>query len=53
MDAIIQKKIEIRDYLLWLKDLFGDDFYIEIAPGDSKDQIEYNKRIKEKKNKRN
>ena len=46
MDAITQKKIEIRDYLLWLKDLFGDDFYIEIAPGDSKDQIEYNKRIK-------
>ena len=46
MDAITQKKIEIRDYLLWLKDLFGEDFYIEIAPGDSKDQIEYNKRIK-------
>ena len=35
----------IVNFVLWCKELFGDDFYIECAPGCSKDQIIVNKRL--------
>lgn len=39
-------KIEIDKFIKWNIELFGDDFYIEIAAGQSKDQIKFNNRIK-------
>lgn len=36
---------EIEDFLLFCKNLFLDDFYIEVAPSTDKEQIEYNKQI--------
>ena len=30
---------------MWCKEIFGEDFYIECAPGGSKDQIEVNSRL--------
>lgn len=38
-------KFEIDNYITFMKDLFNKDFYIEIAPGASKAQIDFNKRI--------
>lgn len=38
-------KQTIVDFLNFMTGLFGKDFYIEIAPGRSKSQIEYNKRV--------
>ena len=35
----------IVDFVLWCKKLFGEDFYFEIAPGASKDQVNVNKRM--------
>ena len=35
----------IVDFVLWCKQLFGNDFYIEIAPGKSKEQVAANKRL--------
>ena len=37
---------DIVKFILWCKELFGDDFYIECAPGQSSDQIVVNKRLK-------
>ena len=45
--AIYNKKIEIIQFCDMMQALFGDDFYLEVAPSKSKDQILYNKRIKE------
>ena len=45
--AIYNKKLEIVNFCNYCKDLFGDDFYLEVAPSASKDQIKYNKRNKE------
>lgn len=45
-EKIVEKKIQINDFLTFCIDLFGDDYYIELAPGISKDQIRFNKRIK-------
>ena len=36
---------DIVNFILWCKELFKDDFYIECAPGCSKDQIAVNKRL--------
>ena len=36
---------KIIDFILWNKDLFKDDFYLEVQPGVSKEQITVNKRI--------
>lgn len=44
-DNIIEIKTKIDKFIRWNIDLFGDDFYIEIAAGTSKDQIEFNQRI--------
>ena len=35
----------IVNFILWCKELFGEDFYIECAPGCSKDQILVNQRL--------
>lgn len=35
----------IYDYIMFCRDLFGDDFYLECAPAESADQIRVNKRI--------
>ena len=35
----------IIEFVLFCKELFGDDFYIEVAPGCSKEQIAVNKRL--------
>lgn len=45
-EEILKWKIKIRDFLGFCLDLFEDDFYIEIAPGVSKDQKIFNKRVK-------
>ena len=37
---------DIVNFILWCKNLFGDDFYIECAPGQSSEQIAVNKRLK-------
>jgi DNA polymerase-3 subunit alpha len=36
----------IVNFVLWCKELFGEDFYIECAPGRSTEQIAVNKRLK-------
>lgn len=39
-------KYEIQDEILFSKELFGDDFYIEVAPSADVEQIAYNKRVR-------
>ena len=39
-------KMKIDEFLRWNIELFGDDFYIEIAAAASKDQIKFNERVK-------
>lgn len=43
---ILSIKMEIVAFLRYCVELFGDDFYIEIAAADSKDQRIFNQRIK-------
>ena len=45
MEEIIRCKQDIDAFIRWNLDLFGNDFYIEVAAGQSKDQIKFNKRI--------
>ena len=40
-------KQRIVDFIFWCKDVFGDNFYIECAPGASRDQIIVNKKLAE------
>lgn len=40
-------KQKIIDFVFWCKNLFGDDFYFEVAPAASKEQIIVNKKIAE------
>lgn len=35
----------IVNFMLWCKELFGDDFYVECAPGASRDQVLVNQRL--------
>ena len=44
-EEIYKCKYDIDNFIRWNINLFGDDFYIEIAAGTSKDQINFNKRI--------
>lgn len=44
-NEIIEWKTRIHNFIKWNIDLFGDDFYIEIAAGSSKDQVKFNKRV--------
>lgn len=40
-------KQRIIDFVLWAKELFGSDFYFEVAPAKSKEQIIVNKKMVE------
>ena len=40
-------KQKIIDFVFWAKNLFGDDFYLEVAPSANKDQIIVNKKMAE------
>ena len=40
-----KKHQQIKDFMFFCDDLFGDDFYIEVAPGASKDQIVANNKL--------
>lgn len=45
--GLVDKQAEkaISDYMIFCTDVFGDDFYIEVAPGESEEQIYVNKRL--------
>lgn len=45
-DKIYEAKKAIVDFIDWNKSLFGDDFYLEVAPSKLKDQLIFNERIK-------
>ena len=45
MDTVTLSHNNIVRFMLWCKELFGDDFYLECAPGASRDQILVNKRF--------
>ena len=38
-------KSKINDFMLYCKELFGDDFHVELQPSHSIEQIDYNKRV--------
>ena len=40
-------KNNIINFVFWCKEIFGEDFYIECAPGASRDQIIVNKKLAE------
>ncbi len=44
-EGSLKYKQKIIDFVLWCKQVFGDDFYFETAPGASRDQIIVNKKI--------
>lgn len=44
-DEIFRCKSAIDKFVRWNIELFGDDFYIEVAAGQSKDQIKFNQRV--------
>ena len=46
-ETALQKKQQIINFVVWCKDVFGDDFYFEVAPGASREQIIVNKKIAE------
>ena len=39
--------LQIENFIKFMKNLFGDDFYIECAPGASKEQIRVNLKLKD------
>ena len=43
-ENVVKYKTQIHNFITFCTDLFQDDFYIECAPGCSKDQIVVNKR---------
>ncbi|MCD8210611.1 MAG: hypothetical protein LUC37_03575, partial [Prevotella sp.] len=45
-EKIYEIKSQIHKFIQWNLDLFGDDFYFEIAAGRSEEQIKLNRRIK-------
>lgn len=44
-DDILATKTQIHNFITYCKDVFGNDFYIEVAPAASKDQIVFNQRV--------
>lgn len=44
-NGIVEAHNDIVNFILWCKGLFGDDFYIECAPGQSTEQIAVNQRL--------
>lgn len=47
LEMILETKQEIEKFILFCKDLFHNDFYIEVAPGCSEEQVIVNKRLKD------
>ena len=45
-EGAVEAHNNIVHFILWCKNLFGEDFYIECAPGQSNEQIAVNKRLK-------
>jgi len=45
-NGIVEAHNDIVNFILWCKGLFGEDFYIECAPGQSNEQIAVNRRLK-------
>lgn len=45
-NGIAEAHNNIVNFILWCKKLFGENFYIECAPGQSTEQIAVNKRLK-------
>lgn len=45
INEIAKWKIAISEFMNWNINLFGDDFYIEIAAANTKDQIQFNERV--------
>ena len=43
--GVEQAKQNIIRFVLWCKEVFGEDFYFEVAPGASRDQIIVNKKL--------
>lgn len=43
--AINQFKSQIHQFMLFCIDCFGDDYYVEVAPGRSEEQIAVNRRL--------
>ena len=43
--GITEAHNNIVNFILWCKKLFGNDFYIECAPGQSNEQVAVNKRL--------
>lgn len=46
-ETAAQSYHRIKDFLAFVTDLFGEDFYIECAPGASKEQVIVNKKLTE------
>lgn len=46
-ELIQETREKINDFLSYCLDLFGKDFYIEVAPGLSKEQVNFNTKVKE------
>ena len=46
-EGSLSAKQKIINFVLWCKEVFGDDFYFEVAPGASREQIIVNKKIAE------
>lgn len=44
-EEVLRCKIDIDAFMKWNINLFGDDFYLELAAGTSKEQIKFNQRI--------
>ena len=44
-NGIAEAHNDIVNFILWCKNLFGNDFYIECAPGQSAEQIAVNQRL--------
>ena len=47
LQSSVEKKQKIVDFVLWCKEVFGDDFYFEVAPAANKEQVIVNKKIAE------
>lgn len=47
MQTAAEAKSNIINFVLWCKDLFGEDFYFEVAPAANQDQILVNKKMVE------
>ena len=45
VNTAIEEHQNIVNFVLWCKELFGEDFYIECAPAQSKEQIIVNKQL--------